>query len=107
MPRQPKETGRTPVELGFEHGAEAVEDVPVFEIQSRVPEYRMGYVIGRSYGEAVRQVSLAAGFRLAAELAVRFDIDRDSLVQAMQMSAESIRIIDDEYAHAIGGRASR
>jgi hypothetical protein len=100
MAKPLKEIRRTPFDLGFEHGAEAVEDAPVFEIQSRVPEYRIAYVIGRAYGEAVRQVSLAAGYKLAGVLGVRFDIDKHELISAMHLSVDSKRIIDDEYAQA-------
>lgn len=86
-----------PFELGFEHGAEAVEDAPAHEIDSRVVAYRVGYVVGRAYSEAVRQVSLDAGFKLAGQLGARFDIDKTDLISAMQLAVEYQRIVEVEY----------
>lgn len=96
-----------PFALGFEHGAEAVEDAPLHEIAARVPEYRRGYVVGRMYSESVRQVSLAAGFKLAGELGVRFGIDKTDLIATMQMSPECERAIDEEYSKALAGSRRR
>jgi hypothetical protein len=86
-----------PFELGFEHGAEAVEEASLLEMVSRVVEYRLGYVTGRCYSHAVREVSLEAGFTLAGQLGVRFDLDIADLLSAMQMSAEHRSIVECEY----------
>lgn len=95
-----------PFELGFEHGAEAVEDASLLEMVSRVAEYRLGYVTGRCYSHAVRQVSLEAGFRLAGQLGARFDIEKTDLISAMQLSVEYQRIVEAEYqTHDNGGRS--
>ncbi|APA84058.1 hypothetical protein BJG93_00560 [Paraburkholderia sprentiae WSM5005] len=108
MEKENRSCQRSPFALGFEHGAEAVEDAPLHEIESRVPEYRIGYVIGRTYSEAIRQVSLEAGFKLAGALGARFDIDKADLVSALQVSAGCRRLIEEEYVQAAGrGRGSR
>ncbi|MFM0716356.1 hypothetical protein PQQ73_08460 [Paraburkholderia strydomiana] len=93
-----KSNFRSPFALGFEHGAEAVEDASVVEMDARVPEYRVGYVVGRCYSEAVRQTSLLAGVVVAGELGAKFGVDKSALVAALRLSHDHELVIDEKYA---------
>jgi hypothetical protein len=81
MTRSLKPTRPTSFDLDFEHGAEADEDPSVSEMNSRVPEYRLGYVLGRAHQEAVRQASHVALAIVAGELGVRFGVGKNELLE--------------------------
>jgi hypothetical protein len=97
MSRHQKSNLPTPFALGFEHGSEAVEDASIAEMNARVQEYRLGYVVGRFYSQAVRQTSLPAGAAVAGELGARFGIEKDALVAALRLSQDLELIIGERY----------
>lgn len=89
---------RTPFDLGFEHGAETDEDAPMSEMNSRIVEYKLGYVVGRSYSTAVRQANLRDGATVAGELGAKYGVARDAIVAAMKLSMEHEAVLDEKYA---------
>lgn len=89
---------QTPFDLGFEHGAETDEDASMAEMNSRVVEYKVGYVVGRSYSEAVKQANLLVGATVAGELGAKYGLSRDALVAAMRPSTEHEAALYEKYA---------
>jgi hypothetical protein len=100
MTRSLKPTRPSSFDLGFEHGAEADEDPSACEMNSRVPEYKLGYVLGRSYQEAVRNASHIALAIVAGELGVRFGVGKSELLDALRIPATHERHIHDAYSGA-------
>jgi hypothetical protein len=92
----------THFDLGFEHGVEAVEEPSHLEMSSRVPDYRLGYIVGRSYAVCVRRGSRVAAANVAGELAARFGVKLDDLLEALSITAENLRVIQDAYAKTDG-----
>lgn len=85
-------------DLGFEHGAEADEDPSELEFRSRVPEYQLGYILGRNFNQAVKQASWRAGAVMAEELGRRYGVDLEALLGAMALSEEMQQIVRRAYA---------
>jgi len=84
-------------DLGFEHGAEAAEDPTDIEFRSRVPEYQVGYIVGRSFSEAVRQVSYQTAISTAGKLGVRFGVSLEDLLKALRLTEADERHIREAY----------
>ncbi len=91
---------RTAFDLGFEHGVEAEEDPSAMEFGSRVHEYQLGFIVGRSFSEAVKLASHAAAAATAGALGSRFGIKVDDLLAAMSLNEEHQQIIRQAYANA-------
>ncbi|WP_321935418.1 DUF2623 family protein [Paraburkholderia sp. J8-2] len=91
---------QTPFDLGFEHGAEAEEDPSALEFCSRVHEYQLGFIVGRSFSEAVKRASHAAAAATAGALGSRFGVKLDDVLEAMRMTDEHEHIIRQAYAHS-------
>lgn len=100
MTRSLKPTHPSSFDLGFEHGAEADQDPSASEMNSRVPEYKLGYVLGRSYQEAVRHASHIALAIVAGKLGVRFGVGKNELLEGLRIPAAHERHIYEAYASA-------
>lgn len=88
---------RTLLDLGFEQGIEATEDPTEFEMSSRVAEYRLGYVLGRSYVECVQRASRKAGAVKAGHLGARFGVELDALIKALALPDLDRCLIEEAY----------
>jgi predicted O-linked N-acetylglucosamine transferase (SPINDLY family) len=93
-------SGNSLFELGFEHGAEAVEDPSVVEFQSRVRAYQLGFLVGRSLAEAVKQASHQAAATTAGQLGARFAIDVEELLMALSLSDAQKQQIRSAYTQS-------
>ena len=80
--------------LGFEHGVEAEEDSSTAEMGTRIIEYKLGYIVGRSFGETVRQANLRVGAGVAGELGAKYGVDRAELVAALRCSYDTLLSLD-------------
>lgn len=89
---------QTMFDLGFEHGAESEEDPTPLEFCSRVAEYQLGFVVGRSFSEAVRQANHKAAAATAGALGSRFGVSVNDLLSAMGLTTEQERIVRQSYA---------
>jgi hypothetical protein len=87
----------THFDLGFEHGIEATEEPSDLEMSSRVPDFRLGYIVGRSYSVCVRRGNRADAARVAGELAARFDVKLEALLEALGVTADNLRVIRDAF----------
>ncbi|MGS1073527.1 hypothetical protein [Burkholderia glumae] len=90
-------TPRTLLDLGFEHGIEATEDPTEFAMSSRVAEYRLGYVLGRSCVECMHRASRSAAAVTAGNLGARFGVKLDALINAMGSPDLDRRLIEEAY----------
>ncbi|WP_321960063.1 hypothetical protein [Paraburkholderia sp. J7] len=86
MNKPSKLTRQTLFDLGFAHGTDVDEDPSELEFRSRVREYQLGYIVGRSFGEAVKQASRRAAAVVAGELGWRFGVSLPELMAAMNLS---------------------
>ncbi|MGF6440206.1 hypothetical protein [Paraburkholderia youngii] len=91
---------QTPFDLGFEHGAEAEEDPTPLEFCSRVPEYQVGFIVGRAYSESIKRANHATAAATAGALGSRFGVDLNELLKAMRLSDEHERVIRQAYDDA-------
>jgi hypothetical protein len=86
-------------DLGFECGTDEEEELSELEFRSRVPEYQLGYIVGRSFSEAVKQASRRAGAVVAGELGRRYGVNLADLLSAMSLSDEQQQIVRLAYAN--------
>ncbi|WP_455279054.1 hypothetical protein [Cupriavidus necator] len=93
-------TGHTQFDLGFEHGAEADEDPSDLEFQSRVPAYQLGFIVGRSFSEAVKQANYLAVAATAGRLGARYGVDINDLLQALEVSVHHDQTIRQAYVQS-------
>lgn len=91
---------QTPFDLGFEHGAEAEEEPTPLEFSSRVPEYQLGFIVGRAYSEATRRANHATAAATAGALGSRFGMDLHELLKAMRLNEDHERLIRQAYDDA-------
>lgn len=94
-------TRPTHFDLGFAQGSDAADDPSDLEMSSRVPEYRLGYVIGRGYSEAVKQANRDAGIVTASQLAARYKVQIEALLKAMGLLPEYEHLIRSTYTEVI------
>lgn len=90
-------SARLVFDLGFVDGAEAAEAPSVVEFSSRVREYQLGFIVGRSLSEAVRQTRHGAMLETAGLLGARFHIDFRELLAALKVSDEQADEIHRAY----------
>lgn len=83
--------------LGFRHGADADEEPPALEFQSRVLAFRLGYVVGRSFAEAVHQANHATVAETAGRLGVRYGVDLNALLNALKFSDAQRDVVRQAY----------
>ncbi|MGF6635372.1 DUF2623 family protein [Paraburkholderia sp. MM6662-R1] len=88
---------RALLDLGFEQGIEATEDPSELEMTSRVPQYRLGFVLGRSYVTCVQRASRTAAAATAGKLGARFGVKLDDLIEALGLPDELRCLIQDAY----------
>lgn len=94
---------QTLFDLGFEHGVEAGDDPSIFEMSSRVLEYRLGYVLGRSCSVCVQKISRREAACVAGALAARFDVPLKDILAAMVPQEEHVALVRDAYS--VGGKS--
>lgn len=91
---------QTPFDLGFEHDAEAEEEPSTLEFCSRIHEYQLGFIVGRSFSEAVKHANHAAAAATAGALGHRYGVKLDDLLQAMRLTADDELTIRQSYCGA-------
>jgi hypothetical protein len=84
--------------FGFSQGAVASEDLPTAEIRTRVPEWRIGYVVGRSYSEAVKEGSIREVAMTAGRLGAQYGVDVDDLLDALNFGDDQREVVRSAYA---------
>ncbi|MFM0122828.1 hypothetical protein P0D73_28700 [Paraburkholderia sp. RL18-101-BIB-B] len=100
MVDKPIRARQTSFDLGFEHGAEADEDPTPLELCSRVQQYQLGFIVGRSFSEAVKRANHATAAATAGALGSRFGVDLNDLLKTMRLSDEHERTIRQAYDDA-------
>jgi hypothetical protein len=89
---------RSLLDLGFEDGIEAVDEPSELQMSSRVADYQLGFVLGRSCVACVQHASRSAAAITAGKLAARYGVNLDDLVEAMGLPDELRRLIQETYA---------
>ncbi|SOE45668.1 Protein of unknown function [Burkholderia sp. D7] len=69
--------------LGFSSGAAASTDDSTAEVRSRVPDWRVGYVIARAYSEAIKEGNAGELATTAGRLGAQYGVDVDQLLEAL------------------------
>lgn len=93
-------SGPTQFDLGFAHGADADEDPSDLEFQSRVPAYQVGFIVGRSFCNAVKQGNHHATAFTAAKLGARYGVPLEDILVALGLSEAHQDAICKAYAQA-------
>lgn len=70
-----------PFEAGYNMGINADSSLSAFDISTYVLEFQIGYVIGYSFSESVRQASPRACAVIAADLGREYRIPYDHLIK--------------------------
>ena len=83
--------------FGFSRGAAAMTDDPTTEIRSRVPDWRVGYVIGRSFSEAVKEGNVSELATTAGRLGAQYGVDVDRLLEALSFGEEQREVVRRAY----------
>lgn len=86
--------------LGFEHGAEADDDPSDLDFRSRVQAYQLGFIVGRSFSEAVKQTNPHAAAAIAVRLGARFGVDLEDLLTTLGLSEAHQQDIRQAYAQS-------
>ncbi|BCQ22393.1 hypothetical protein NK8_05020 [Caballeronia sp. NK8] len=76
---------------------EAAEDPSAFEMSSRATPYKVGYVLGRSFYEAVKHGSHTAVAVTAGELGAKYGLSRSDLLAALNLTAVQEKQFDDAH----------
>jgi hypothetical protein len=91
---------KTPFDLGFEHGADSDEEPSTLELSSRVHEYKLGFILGRSFSASVKHTSHALAAVTAGALGHRYGISVDDVLCAMRLTVAHEQSIRQAYSDA-------
>lgn len=99
--------GQAQFDLGFEHGAESIEDPVDIDFRSRVSAYQVGFIVGRSYSESVKSAHYRTMAETAGRLGARFGIALEDLLVALNISTEQQQTIRQAYVNVLPGNSNR
>jgi len=83
--------------FGFSEGAAASIDLPTAEVRTRVPEWRIGYVLGRGFSEATREGAIGEFAGTAGRLGAQYGIALDELQDALSFGADQREVVRRAY----------
>ncbi|WP_321854646.1 hypothetical protein [Paraburkholderia tropica] len=88
-------------DLGFQDGSDADDDPPELHFRSRVFEYQLGFIVGRSFSKAVKQANHRALAETAGRLGTRYRVDEDALLTALGLPETLKNIIRQAYSQGL------
>jgi hypothetical protein len=85
-------------DLGFAAGADIDEDLPAIEVQSRVLQWQIGFVLGRGFAGTTRAGDFNVYAMTVGRLGEVYGIDVDALLAALVLTDEQRDAVRRAYA---------
>ena len=85
-------------DLGFAAGADIDEDLPAIELQSRVLQWQIGFVLGRGFAGTTKAGNFNVYAMTVGHLGAAYGIDVDALLAALVLTDEQRDVIRRAYA---------